>query len=254
MSWSECVSWVDNNKKMFAWQERRFSHISAYDLSDFVQEAYLVAFNTSKLFSVGSPEFLDKFRNAYRDLAWCDLVTVPCISDVVSAPVVLNADGKKKKYVPVCEIDPEYRKPIIIESFCEEMHSRSTESLCDLLNEPPVDIHRTMIHLTKYLLKGQKSVFITVLGLAGREGCLNYTHAGAKLGRSKDSVSRIFNNCCSRLNRLVSDGTINVDSFPRVNLTALNGGKISSLITANVKAPISYTTENTEQREIRLAA
>lgn len=246
MSWSDCVAFVDVNKKQIAGQERKYSAFSPYDVADFMQEAYICAYNASKLFPVGTPSFLATFWKMYREVSWHDLAINPSMDDVINfekPQIISKKTGKIKRYVNSTDADPASRKPVEFISFQEDIHSNKTEPLLDYFAEPPIDIHRTLIQLTKHLLAKQKEVFITVLGLKGKGGMLNLKEAADQLGRDQADVFKNYNRACARLGRLVEEGKIDVNSFPRTILVAINGGK-SSFSSVIAKASTSIHSNN----------
>ena|ERR1039457_163731 len=219
MAWSESVHWVDNRYKWFICNHvKKYSSFTPYDLDDFIQEAYIAAYDASQKFPVGSPSFCTTFWNNYKNIAKLSLATNPNFGKIYN----FEEDA--------C---PEARTAVNFESFDELKHSnyvKKENNSTAISNEdgPPTDIHRTLIKLAKHLLKNQVDVYITVLGLRGN-GALNFTEAATLLNRDKHEVSKIFNNCCNRLQRLIEKGTIKTDSFPRMALVAITGRKTSDL-------------------------
>ena len=231
---------------------------------------YIAAFNAEQLFPVNSPSFLSAFWRLYTKASERLLATDPCMGDLINYETV---NGDEDDFLPTnsnnrttsgmkskLNLHPESRMPVSFVDYIDEHHSPVNlidKSLISFQENPPTDIYRTMVSLTKYLLNNQKEVFVTVLGLTG-EGRLNYTEAAAKLGRGKDEVSKIFGNCCKRLKRFVTEGKIKTDSFPRLMLVSITGRKRPSLVTASpVTNSVNQSKKQScyaEENELRLAA
>jgi hypothetical protein len=247
MCQAECVQWVDANKRSVIGYGRKYKFYSPYSEEDFIQEAYIASFKAGQKYPIGTPQFHEAFWRLYSNATWYSLATNPSVGDVLT-------HGKSRKDRKTPNVD--MRQPVQFEEFDETIHSYDTNWSYDYPSESrPTDLHRTFVMLTKHLLKNQKDVFITVLGLSGNCCALNYVEAASVLGKNKSDVFKIFENACRRIKRLVAEGKIDKKSFPRLMMFALDGGK--SPLSAPAKTPsivIRKAQNRFVENEIRLAA
>ncbi len=247
MCQSECVQWVDANKRSVIGYSRKYRAYSPYGEDDFLQEAYIASIKAGQIYPFGTPQFYEAFWRLYSNATWYNLATNPSVGDVLT-----RCSSSKNKKTP----DVNMRQPVQFEEFDETVHSFTTNRSYEPLTEPrPTDLHRTFVMLTKHLLKNQKDVFITVLGLSGDCCALNYVEAASALGKNKSDVFKIFENACRRIKRLIGEGKIDTQSFPRLMMVALDGGK--SPLSAPAKNPsviIRKAQNRFVENELQLAA
>jgi len=234
---AEAVQWVDANTKMILSKCRKFKAYSPYDLVDFLQEARIAAICAANMFPVGSDKFVGAFRKNFLFSA-SRMATDPCFAAMINGepveqiipyrindPAATKMTDKRKRGRKYWVGSDEYLHPFGFLEFDEGVHSpvnrSSMQSSIEYFESPPVDIHRTMIALSRHLLKNQVDVWITVLGLSGTGGTLSYAEAGIKLGRGKGDVFKIFDNACRRIKRLIDKGEIKAASFPKMRLVSV---------------------------------
>jgi DNA-directed RNA polymerase specialized sigma24 family protein len=203
--WKESVKWVDDNKTRIKLLHSYYCRFSTYDESDFFQEAYLVAYSASKFFPVSHNSFSGTFWNLFRKTAKFSLATDPCVGDVLNFPT----EVEHAKISRASEAYRAFREPVCFVSFDESIHSPSDVGSVSRPGTTSLEYHRIVPQMTRFLLKNQRDVFESVLGLCDG-GALTFSEAADKLGRRKGEVSKIYKNACNRVKRLVKEGKISV--------------------------------------------